>query len=104
MDPEQKLLELENIIKATEERVEEAFREYRKAEQLGDERRADRWWDRETQLRDKEKQLREEKAALQATAKRKVHSTAAPDLEGHNAPSKRGHAVKSLKPPVHLYP
>lgn len=79
MDLEQKLLEVERGILATEGRIEEASSEYRKAEELGDERRADRWWDRETQLRDKEKQLRdkekqlrEEKAALQKINKRKL--------------------------------
>ena len=79
MDLEQRLLDVEKSILATEERIEVAFSEFRKAEDLGDERRADRWWDRETQLRDKEKQLREkekqlreEKAALQQVNKRKL--------------------------------
>ena len=74
MDLEQKILELERSIYATEERIEEASSEYRKADRLGDERRADRWWDRETQLRDKEKQLREETASLQHVDKRKLSS------------------------------
>ena len=71
MELDQKLLELEKSIKATEDSIEKATDEYRKAEELGDDRRADRWWDRETQLRDKEKQLREEKACLQNANKRK---------------------------------
>lgn len=83
MDLEQKLLDVEKSIQATEERIEEAFNEYKKAEGLGDDRRADRWWDRETQLRDKEKQLREkekqlreERAALRQINKRKSGSFA----------------------------
>lgn len=82
MDLEEKLLELDGSIKATEQRIEEASDEYRKADELGDERKADRWWDRETQLRDKEKQLREEKGALQQANKRKL-STSAPQGERH---------------------
>ena len=81
MDLEQKILDVEKSILATEERIEEASSEYRNAEELGDERKADRWWDRETQLRDKEKQLREkekhlreEKSALQQNKKRKLSS------------------------------
>ena len=89
MDLEPRLLELENSIKATEDRIEEASSEYRKAEDLGDERRAERWWDRETQLRDKEKQLREEKASLlvQHMNKRKSISLLAP---GKTLPASQG--------------
>ncbi len=80
MELDQKLLDLEKSIKATEDSIEKATDEYRKAEELGDDRRADRWWDRETQLRDKEKQLREEKACLQNANKRKF-STILPQSE-----------------------
>lgn len=87
MGLEEKLLELERSIQATEDKIEEASSEYRKAEELADDRRADRWWDRETQLRDKEKQLREEKASLQQASKRKLINLVTP---GKTPPTPEG--------------